>query len=175
MTRMTLLLLTLFVLPAVFGGTLYKWVDDQGNVHYSDKPHTGATKMHLPNAQTYTAPGAAEPISPEANDSDYPNRQPQRQEYSTFLIASPASEETFSNVESVTVSVNLQPGLQPGDRITITMDGQSQGPGTALSATFNGIDRGEHKASATLTESNGQTMSTPVITFYVQKATQKML
>jgi len=166
-----LLLLTLLVLPAVLGDTLYKWVDEQGNVHYSDKPHPGATKVHLPHAQTFTAPETAAPGTTQEGGNTQP--QPQQPPYTTFLIASPGADETLSNVQNVTVTVDLEPGLQKGDKVTITMDGQSQGPGTALSATFD-VDRGEHSASATLIEANGQILNAPSVTFYVQKATQKM-
>ena len=151
------------------GDTLYKWVDAQGNVHYSDKPHPGATKVHLPHSQTYAAPVIANQSSSTANTDG----QAQHQAYSSFQITSPAPDETLWNVQSVTVSVSLQPGLQQGDTITITVDGQSQGPGGSLTATFDGLDRGQHSASAILNEANGQTMSATAVTFYIQKATQK--
>ena len=37
-------------------GTVYKWVDENGVVHYSDQPHPNAQKMQVQEAQTYTAP-----------------------------------------------------------------------------------------------------------------------
>ncbi len=172
LTHIALLLMTLSVLPAVLGDSLYKWVDAQGNVHYSDKPQPGATKIHLPNAQTFVAPVVAAPVGGHEGG----NLQPQQQVpgYSTFQIASPTADETLNNVQSVTVTVDLEPGLRDGDKITITLDGQSQGPGAVLSATFDEVDRGEHSASATLLEANGQTISAPAVTFYIQKATQKV-
>jgi hypothetical protein len=172
LTHIALLLMTLSVLPTVLGDTLYKWVDEQGNVHYSDKPQPGATKIHLPNAQTFVAPAVAVP----GNGYEGGNRQPQQQapSYTTFQISSPAADETLNNVQSVTVTVDLQPGLRDGDKVTITLDGQSQGPGSALSATFGDVDRGEHSASATLVETNGQIISAPSVTFYIQKAKQNL-
>jgi hypothetical protein len=171
LTQIALLLLTLLVLPAVMGDTLYKWVDPQGNVHYSDKPQPGATKIHLPNAQTFTAPDAA---TPATGDGKQKQAQQAQLGYSSFQIASPGTDETFSNVDSVTVSVSLQPALRQGDRVTITMDDQSQGPGNSLSATFSGVARGQHSASATLIQANGQVLTAPAVTFYIQKATKKM-
>ncbi|MGH8399705.1 MAG: DUF4124 domain-containing protein, partial [Gammaproteobacteria bacterium] len=35
---------------------VYKWVDAQGNVHYSDKPHPGAQKVKIAPPQSYSAP-----------------------------------------------------------------------------------------------------------------------
>ena len=42
-----LLLLLLFTAPAV--ADIYKWVDDNGRVHYSDRPHPGSMEaVHVP-------------------------------------------------------------------------------------------------------------------------------
>ncbi|HEV7165468.1 MAG TPA: DUF4124 domain-containing protein [Gammaproteobacteria bacterium] len=166
-SQIVLLLLALFALTAVFGDTLYKWVDNQGNVHYSDKPHPGATKMHLPNAQTYTPPATA------ARDDGAGQQQQTKQQSYSIQITSPSADQTFSNTQSVTVSVSLTPGLQQGDTVTISVDGQSHGPGDSLSATFDGLDRGQHTASATLREANGKVLSAPSVTFYIHRAAVK--
>ena len=33
--------------------TVYRWVDEQGVVHYSDQPHPNADKIQVHAAQTY--------------------------------------------------------------------------------------------------------------------------
>src|SRR4029077_3941372 len=38
---------------ALAGVTVYRWVDEQGIVHYSDQPHANAEKVHVNAAQTY--------------------------------------------------------------------------------------------------------------------------
>ena len=63
--RLPVLLLCCLAATAVLGDTLYKWVDSQGNVHYSDKPQPGAQKLTLPKATTYTAPTAGELPAPQ--------------------------------------------------------------------------------------------------------------
>ena len=42
---------------ALAGATVYRWVDDQGVVHYSDQPHANAEKLHVNAAQTYKPTG----------------------------------------------------------------------------------------------------------------------
>ena len=163
--RILILLLGFALLTAVSADTLYKWVDSQGNVHYSDKPMPGATKIHLPKPTTYAAPSATMPAQPQQGSA-----KPAAQGgYSDFSISSPSQEQTFWNVQSVTVSVSLAPDLKAGDSITISVDGQSQGSSAATSATFSGLERGQHTASATLNEVNGQTLSAPAVTFYIQQ------
>ena len=147
------------------GRVTYKWVDSQGNVHYSDKPIPGGIKIKLPKPTTYSAPNVAMPAQSRPTDG-----RPATQEgYSDFAISSPSSGQTFWNADSVTVSLTVSPGLKAGDTITISVDGQAQGPSNATSATFSGLERGEHTATATLTQVNGGPISAAAVTFYIQQ------
>lgn len=167
---LALLVCGLAVLSAGFGDTLYKWVDEQGNVHYSDKPHPGATRLHLPKPTTYAAPTAA---LPETQNDSHPAPAPQQQGYSSFEIASPTPDQVFWNVQSVTVSLSLQPGLHQGDQVTVTLDDKTIGPGSATTVTFNDLDRGEHTVHATVSGPGGTMIAKPV-TFYIQRGTKGM-
>lgn len=166
MRRLTALFLALVLIPSVgMADAMYKWVDAQGNVHYSDKPAPGATKIDVPKARTFTPPQVA---APEGKNTENGNRQPRRASgYTTITISSPQEQQTLWNVPSVTVSVSLQPSLHPGDSVTITLDGTSQTV-NGTSATFADVDRGEH----TVTASVGG-VSAPSVTFFVQKTSGK--
>lgn len=48
MTRTAMLIILMVALPASAG--VYKWVDDKGNVHYSDKPVGDAQKLRIQNS-----------------------------------------------------------------------------------------------------------------------------
>lgn len=172
---LTLLLLALFTSLTVLGDTLYKWVDDQGNVHYSDKPQPGATKVHLPKPTTYAAPDVAAPAAQAAGSEGKNKRAPVARGYNDFEIAAPAADQTYWNVQSVTVTITVQPALHAGDTVTITLDDKSQGPGGSTSATFDGLDRGEHTVHATLTMTGGGTMIAKPVTFYIQRGTKGAL
>lgn len=161
-----LLLCGVAVLSAGFGDSLYKWVDERGNVHYSDKPHPGATRLHLPKPTTYAAPAVAAPNTPSS-------APPPQQGYSLFQISEPEQDQVFWNVRDVTVVVSVQPGLQPGDQVTITLDDKTVGPSPSTTATFNDLDRGEHTVRATLSGPGGS-MSAKPVTFYIQQATKHM-
>lgn len=169
-------LLALLILPAAMGETLYKWVDDQGNVHYSDKPQPGATKLYLPKPTTFSAPVTSGSQSQSQAGSERGKKGSGSNPaagYSSFEISSPTAGQVYWNVQSVTVSVAVQPALKAGDTVTITLDGKSQGPGADTSATFDGLDRGEHTLQATLQMAKGGSMSAASVTFYIQKTTQK--
>lgn len=143
-----------------FAEATYKWVDAQGVVHYSDKPVPGATKVRLPAAQTYKPPPPG----------SLPTLQPQPsapRNYDSFIISAPAQDETLFNVNSVTVAVSVSPGLRPGDTIKIALDGQSK-TGTAMSATFDNLDRGEHVVTATIVMASGRVQAAPTVKFTIR-------
>ena len=146
---------------AATGDAIYKWVDDQGNVHYSDKPQPGAQKIVLPSAVTYKAPNMGG-LRPK------PDTPPPASTYSSFVISAPQNEITLLNVTTVTVSVSSTPPLQYGDKITISVDGKAQGPGDNASATFDNLERGEHLVTATLQQANGKTLNATPTKFYIE-------
>lgn len=153
---------------------LYKWVDAQGNVHYSDKPQPGANakKLKLPPPTTYNAPV---PLAPTGSDApaDQAADESGRQPYTVFEIATPQPNSTLWNVSSVNVTLNISPGLQAGDHVTITLDGKVQGPLTTTAATFDGLERGEHSVSANLQQTDGSVMIAKPVTFYIQQTSIK--
>ncbi|MGH8378831.1 MAG: DUF4124 domain-containing protein [Gammaproteobacteria bacterium] len=168
MHKLTLAVLLALALVVGFAQahSVYKWVDDQGNVHYSDHPHPGAEKVRLPKTQTYAPPStsgmpAPPPLPPAAPAASY----------TQFTIASPGSQASLWYTDEVTVSVNVSPELKSGDTITYHLDSQSLGPTQATSVTFKNIPRGEHTASATLNAANGASMSAGPVTFYVKQKT----
>jgi hypothetical protein len=144
--------------------TVYRWVDAQGNVHYSDHPHPGASKVLLPQTQTYAPPATAQITTPTPLPPAAPTAG-----YSQFSLATPGNQATLWYVREVTVSVNLSPDLRSGDTITYHLDGKTIGPTRATSVTFEDVDRGEHTASATLNAANGATMSASSVTFYIRQ------
>ena len=169
MRRLTALFLAFLFIPSLGAAdALYKWVDAQGNVHYSDKPAPGATKIDVPKVHTFTPPQVAAPEGNSNASQDGQNRSRQRAPTSyTLSISSPQDQETLWNVPSVTVSVSISPALRSGDSVTITLDGASKTV-TGTSATFDDVDRGEHTATASI---NGT--SAAAVTFFVQKTSGK--
>lgn len=163
------LLISLLALTSmVAADPLYKWVDDQGNVHYSDKPQPGAKKITLPKATTFVAPKVVQPAPlPDATQTQPAGPQP----YTQIIVSAPKDQDTVWNTDTVTVGVALTPALQPGDTVTISVDGSSQTV-AATSATFTGLERGEHAVTATVNGPRGTSLTTQSV-FYLQHATVK--
>jgi hypothetical protein len=166
MRRLTLFLLCLIVASSSVGGDLYKWVDEKGQVHYSDKPQPGATKMNLPAAQTFASPSAQPPPAqaPVTGLSAVAGK---------IQIVAPENQQVYWNTEAITVSVQVTPDLGQGDTITFTLDDQKQGPLNSLAATFSNLEKGEHHANAVLNRGDGSSVSAGVVTFYIQHTAKK--
>lgn len=169
MHRLTAIFLGLLVISfMVVADPLYKWVDDKGNVHYSDKPQPGAKKIVLPKASTFN-PALMTPPQSSASDSDHRHQVSDAGtaaaavSYTAIVISSPKDQDTLWNTDSVTVSVATTPAWQATDDVTISVDGSSQTV-KGTSATFAGLDKGQHTASASV---NG--LKSPAVTFYIQK------
>ena len=149
--------------------TVYKWVDENGVVHYSDQPHANAQKLEVPAAQTYKADASyAAPAGPTAPP---PSAQP-ASVYQGCAIAQPTDDQTFSNIDSLSIVVRTDPSLQPGDQVFLMLDGQplNGGKATGTEFTLTPVDRGTHVVQAVVRNSEGGMMcQTPGVTFNVHQ------
>ena len=150
----------------------YRWVDEDGVVHYSDVPREGAEVIELSEytretgARLYRAPprSAAEPTTTAEDEGPF--------KYESISVASPSPEETLWNIEGVlNVSLALSPGLQNGHQIRVYFDGQPR----LVSGTSFQIDevwRGVHNIQAEVIDSTGRLMiRSRTNRFYVQQST----
>lgn len=167
MTQRILFTLISLACSVAFATTVYKWVDENGVIHYSDQPHPNAQKLQVEGVQTYSSRSASvrEPAESESA-STTPNP------YKGCAIAQPLEQQNLPNAQSVFVRVAADPVPRSGDRIYITMDGQGLNGGqpTGLSFNVTPIDRGSHSVSAQIRSPDGTILcQTPNVTFYVQQ------
>ncbi len=148
----------------------YKWTDEDGVVHYSDRPRQGATEVDLGK---YRAPSAAprQPVrrsAPVASRDDQP--EPEVFRYENLVVASPEPEQTLWNIGGVvTVSLALSPALRSSDQVRVYYDGNPQEV-TGLNFQLQEVYRGAHNLQAEVLDQNGNVMirSQPS-RFYVQQ------
>jgi len=170
----SLVAMLLFLLPfALFAqGQIYKVVDKDGNVIYTDqRPNADAQPMDLPplsviqtDIQTPKAPAQDTPEAEEpVTTADL------RKQFSDFRITRPVPEETFwGTANSVVVTWESSQPIPPEFRVVVFVDGESRpASGGALNLT---LDRGAHKVFAELLDQrNRRIVSTAPVTFYVQQ------
>ena len=145
----------------------YRWVDDEGVVHYSDRPEPGAEQIILPRSNTTTVRRYAQPSS---NDQTPPTATTFR--YETLEVASPGAEETLWNIEGVlNVSLSMTPALQAGHQVRVHFDGS---PRTVSGASFQieEVHRGVHNIQVEILDETGRLMiRSQANRFYVQQNT----
>ena len=152
--------------------TVYKWVDENGVVHYSDQPHANAEKVHVAAPQTYkagqydTAPSAA-PAAPAANAGPA---------YQGCAIGQPSDGSEFANLDALNILVRTDPQLRPGDQVFIMLDGAAVNNGAATGPLFtlSPVERGTHTLQAVVRDAGGELLcQSPGVRFEVHQASIK--
>jgi hypothetical protein len=151
----------------------YRWVDENGIVHFSDRPAPGAERIELPR-DTRTASqkrASAAPTVPARSAGDQ-QADTAAFKYESLAFASPAAEETLWNIEGVlNVTLALSPALQDGHQVRVYFDGKRQTVGSA-SFQIQEVWRGVHNLQAEIVDAKGKLMIRSVTNrFYVQQNT----
>ncbi|MEO1244944.1 MAG: DUF4124 domain-containing protein [Pseudomonadota bacterium] len=150
----------------------YKWTDENGVVHYSDRPEPGAEEVALPESATRrrSAPAASLRNSRSADEQQAEPETPFA--YQSFAVANPGPEETLWNIEgTLSVSLDLQPGLRPGHQIRVYFDGQPRLV-NGTSFQIEEVWRGVHNLQAEVLDETGKLMiRSQTNRFYVQQNT----
>jgi hypothetical protein len=168
-------LIGLLIFMPVMADEIYKWVDEYGQVHYSDVPQDGATEVEIAPIQTFSAPSVTASTSSSNDDKD---ANETLVNYESMEITSPATEETIWNTGgTVTIAVRTRPGLQIGHQIRMYLDGKplpNLAPGTS-SQQVSEVVRGEHQLRAEVWDENGVILikANPSTFFYQQTAVNR--
>lgn len=167
-------LLAITVTPLM--AQVYKVVDKDGNVTFTDQPPVDGSKpiklapISVIEAPAYeTAPAATEGEG-EAAEKE-PSLADMRRAYRDFAIIAPQQEESVWKADGpVAVAWNVSTALQQGMQVTLYLDGKVQGRTVQPMIPLSGLDRGEHTVKAELRDSKNRIIATaPTITFFVRQ------
>ena len=165
--RILLLFVTLFFLTSISAG-VYRSVDEDGNVIFTDRPSPDAEKIRVDKVQTISPPAVKdfEYTSPE---------KPAKEGYAKLEIISPQNDQTFTGgAGNVTINILIEPALdtKQGDHLVLTMDGEKQAESSSTSFSFTNLDRGTHTTKADIVNKGGKSLkSSATVTFYVIRPT----
>ncbi len=165
----TRLLIILLLLPMFAYATVYKWVDKEGKVHYSDTPIENAQAVEFKSNTQNNIKLPPPVVLPKHSQSQTQTKQEGYQ----LNIISPAEEETLrDNNGNITLSVNISPDLANSHQLLLLMDGKVIGP-PQRSSIFHleNIDRGEHIFKVQVITQNGKQLAlTPPRTVFLHRA-----
>jgi hypothetical protein len=172
MRTLTALLLACLSAAAA-AADVYRWTDDKGVVHYSDKPQSPADKpVALPDLQTYNHkanPPASAPLA------DAPVAAAKAEGGGPFVITSPAPDETIRDADGK-FTVTVAATLKEGQGIVYYLDGaaENQEPTPSTAFLYARVERGEHSVSAALVDAGGKELEhTAPVTVHVKPPTAK--
>jgi hypothetical protein len=154
---------------AVQAAVVYKWVDADGVVHFSDQPSPGAEKIYTSSPSTAAA--ASAPGSAAGSRQAPKSAAAGGLGFSEFSIASPVNDQTFFGDDVIAVHLNLEPGLKPTQSITWHLNGkQLESPPDATSFPLPHLDRGAYTLAATITDQEtSESQGSNSVTFYVRQ------
>lgn len=145
------LLLCLWV-SAAQSQTVYRVVDEQGNVTFTDNPERGGEVMTLaPLPSVSTSPP---PVTSSPRRQGHPG-QP-FMPYDRFVIEVPRAEASLQN-DHTAVVVNVAPPLREDHRIQLRVNGEiSQSALHSDAFWLAGLAAGQHQLQAELLDSAGR-------------------
>lgn len=163
-----LTLISLLLMSIVANAAVYKWVDKDGKVHYSDEPKDNAQVVELKeNTQNEIALDVTKETSmtePKEITIDY-----------QLKIISPSEEETIrDNSGDFDVIASITPELTSRQFFVLRLDDKIYGdPQTSPVFSLKGVDRGEHKLVVQAVAQNGKVLaSSSTRTIFLHQASQ---
>jgi len=160
MNKLNALILSIFTLvyaPSSIA-EMYKWVDKEGKISYSDQPPVKDAKELEPPSLNAT-PAVTIPKKAKVFEEQLDEKATK---YTSFKITSPVNDATIrSNEGSVNIAYSTKPALniKEGHYYSIYLDGKiAQEKLTGSSVTLPYVDRGTHTISAAIKNSKGQTL-----------------
>jgi hypothetical protein len=182
-SRKTLLLipiaLSLFITATPLAAQVYKTVDEDGNVTYTDQPPQDGSKpitlrpISVIEAPTYET---ATPATEEGAASGEVKGKPLRflrKHYQDFAIVSPRQEESIWYSDSngiITVAWSAPNPIEAGMQVTVTVDGRQQPATSEPVIAITGLERGEHTVAAELKDGKNRSIATAEpITFFIRQ------
>jgi hypothetical protein len=164
----------IFFIPLVLFSTsplyaaMYKQVDEQGNVTYSDKPSKQGDKpINPPPATTYkplTVP--SQPKKPAETDRNTESAT----QYQALQITQPTDNESVrANGGSFPLQLTITPDFdEKSHRIVILVDNVQHQEANAISFDLTNMDRGTHSIQAQVRDHDGKILiSSNTITIHV--------
>lgn len=170
-----LLSVSLLLAGQVSAGEIYKVVDKDGNVTFTDQPPGDGTQpMNLPELPVIQTD--AEDIAPPAEEEEAAAEEQEltirelRSLYRDFRITQPQNEETFwGTANSVVISWGSNIPPSPEMSVRLVINGEPQLAPASGGVTLT-LDRGEHKVFAELRDSrNRRIATTETVTFFIKQ------
>lgn len=174
MSKLLPLFLIVCISTVAQAASVYRWVDNDGQIHYSDRQTNGSESVELRESSVYT-PRELPDISQDEEAADTDEEEGLEGEesgYESLRVVVPENDETVrSNEGQVRVSIELQPGLAEGHKIRLYLDGsKASGELPTTQVTLQNVERGTHSlAVAVVDATDRELIRSPATTFHLKR------
>ncbi|MGS0679902.1 DUF4124 domain-containing protein [Shewanella sp. 125m-7] len=160
-------ILLMLLVTTLAHATVYKWVDENGKVHFSDEPVKNAEVVEF-KENTQNSLKLPEVTVLPGTTSDSEAVKPLYK----MSIASPTEEESIrSNDGDITIITNITPQLAAAHQLALYMDGNQIGSKQTIGIfKLKNINRGEHTFAVKAFDQNGKIIaSTSTRTIFLHR------
>lgn len=148
---------------------VYKTIQADGSVIYSDTPVSGSTAVNLSAMNNVIVPSLNNGVNKGQSTSKPSTRTKAKVNY-TVSILSPGDEESIrGNDGSMSIRATVSP--KGAGRFQLVMDGQAMATQTNSLFALNSVERGAHSIQINFLDKSGKILaSSKPQTFYLHKA-----
>ncbi len=171
----TRLLLALVLLPATPAmAEVYRWVDEQGAVHFSDEaPSAGAEPMQLKSPGVVSLPPLAQKDARGEDAASQAVGAAEGAAYEALEVTAPSEGEIlYQTLPVVNVAFELSPALQVGEdhQVVIMLDDQPVAETRDSGATIADVLPGPHTVSVQVLDAERRPLiGSPPVSFFVRR------
>lgn len=149
-----------FILPCTAESQIYKTVDEDGNVVFTDIPprtdDTAVEQIVIETPNSFAVDEAIPAQDAWIVDTPEESEEPPFR-YKTLEIASPADDESIrENAGNITIVANISPRLQRGHVMRLLMDGEIAQEGSQATFSLANVDRGTHTLALEIVNGAGE-------------------
>lgn len=152
------------------GTTIYRTVDENGNVVFTDVPpksNEQGAAVKLGDSNSFTPPpgenrqptgrSVEEWLDGDSGDSD---QEPAAGGYASLKVASPANDAAVrDNAGNVTVTASVEPELASDHVMQLYLDGTLRQSGPTTSFQLTNLDRGSHDVELRIVDQGGNVLA----------------
>lgn len=160
-----LVVTTLAILATAANAEVYKWINDQGEVEYSDQYREGAEKITIAPLSTIQMPKSGPQASSQVSGS-----AEKAQLYSKLAITFPENDSALhAGSGSITVTTAVQPALLPSHSLRLSIDGKAAGVSQDGTFSLADVDRGTHTLTLDVVDSTSVIQSAESVSFTLHR------
>lgn len=152
---------------------IYRWIDKDGQVHYSDQPGApNAQRVILADPNAYESEPSFGDYAPTGNSSrETDSEDDAASPYESLAIVQPTPDQVFFGADAtIVVAAELGGTLRSDHTVVFFVNGNRRPAGSGLGLELQNLDRGSHFLRAAVLDRDGETMITSQqITFHVRE------